>query len=268
MITVRDLCHEYSARRVLDGISFCIPDGEYVGLVGHNGSGKSTLLRLLEGLIDLQQGGIEIDGLEPGRPAHRTAVRQKVGLLFQNPDNQIVATIVEDDVAFGPENLGLSTEEIQRRVDRALSRVRLDGLRFQSPANLSGGQKQRLAVASLLALEPAHLLLDEPLSMLDPAGREEVLDLLEELHREHRFTVVHATHDLEELVRADRILALQGGRLVADMKADEFFRREDLLTSLELERSPAMLMARELVAKGIARVPKSFDLEGLLEAIG
>lgn len=264
---MRDLCHEYSGRPVLDGVSFTIQDGEYVGLVGHNGSGKSTLLRLLDGLVDQQQGKIEIDGLEPGRPSHRTLVRQKVGLLFQNPDNQIVATIVEDDVAFGPENLGLSTEEIRARVDRALGRVRLEAKRFQSPVNLSGGQKQRLAIASLLALEPAHLLLDEPLSMLDPAGREEVLDLLEELHHDHRFTVLHATHDLEELARADRILALRGGKLVADLGADEFLRREDLLESLELELSPAMAMARDLVSRGLSRSPKTFDLEGLLEAL-
>ena len=207
----------------------------------------------------------EFNALYTGQP--RIRLRQRLGLVFQNPDNQIVGTIVEDDVAFGPENLGLETSQIRQRVDQALDRVHLTSRRYQSPANLSGGQRQRLAIASLLALEPAHLLLDEALSMLDPRGREEVEALLDDLHVGHGITIVHATHNLEELARADRILALEAGRVVFDGPAGDFFEDRDLMDRLHLELSPAMEIAHPLLKRGLLGRPDRFDLEGLLEAI-
>lgn len=271
MIEIKELSFAYpGGTQVLDRISLTIPTGDYVGVVGKNGSGKSTLIRHLNALLVPQGGTVMVDGLDARNAKDRPRLRQKVGLVFQNPENQIVGTIVEDDVAFGPENLGLASAQIRERVDEALARVRMSELRSRSPSNLSGGQKQRLAIASVLAMLPAHLLLDEPLTMLDPRGREEVLEVVGRLHRENRITVVWVTHALEELLPCQRVVALEHGRLIFDGSTDAFLDDTALHRRLELAVPPMVRAVLELGEAGLidARASRPADLASLLEALG
>ena len=214
-----------SGEPALSGISFDLRPGEYVGVVGPNGGGKSTLVRLLNGLLRPDSGSVRVSGHDPATEPFE--VRKHLGVLFQNPENGLVAPFVEDDVAFGLENLGVGREEMRERVAQAIRAVGLEGYERREPHTLSGGEKQRVALAGLLAVEPEILVLDEPTSMLDAAGRREVLEHLEELRS--RKTVVHVTHHLEELSNADRVLVLKGGELVADESPERLFSDPDLL---------------------------------------
>jgi energy-coupling factor transport system ATP-binding protein len=214
-----------SEEPALSGISFELRPGEYVGLVGPNGGGKSTLVRLLNGLLRPESGSVRVSGHDPATEPFE--VRKHLGVLFQNPENGIVAPFVEDDVAFGLENLGVPREEMRARVARAIRGVGLEGYERREPHTLSGGEKQRVALAGLLAVEPEILVLDEPTSMLDAAGRREILEHLEVLHS--RKTVLHVTHHLEELLNADRVLVLNGGELVADESPERLLADPDLL---------------------------------------
>ncbi len=227
-------------RPLLRAIDLRISDGEHIGLVGSNGSGKSTLAKLTNGLLLPTRGKVTVDGLDTASGRDLAAIRQRVGMVFQNPDNQIVGSIVEDDVAFGPENLGLATGEIAERVRWALDHAGLAGLERRSPMALSGGQKQRLAVAGVLAMRPSHIVLDEATAMLDPQGRRELLEVVRDLRRVHGIAVVQITHLLEELLGADRIVALDRGEIVFDGPRAEFFDDAALLERLGLE-SPALL---------------------------
>ena len=254
---------------MLDRVSLTIASGDFVGVVGKNGSGKSTLIRHVNALLLPQGGTVVVDGLDARNAKDRGRLRQKVGLVFQNPENQIVGTIVEDDVAFGPENLGLTSSEIRVRVDQALAQVRMGDLKTRSPSNLSGGQKQRLAIASVLAMLPAHLLLDEPLTMLDPQGREEVLEVVGRLHRENRLTVVWVTHALEELLACNRVVALESGRLIFDGPIESFLDDTKLHQRLELAVPPMVRAILELRKAGvIPRESRPTDLAALVEALG
>jgi energy-coupling factor transport system ATP-binding protein len=214
IVSCENLTYSYpgSERAALTDLTFEVRGGEYVGVVGPNGGGKSTLLRLLNGLLRADSGSVHIRGLDPATEPY--LVRKRVGMLFQNPENGLVAPFVEDDVAFGLENLGVERPEMRDRVRAAIRAVGLEGYERREPHTLSGGEKQRVALAGLLALDPEVLLLDEPTSMLDAAGRREVLQRLEGLRGQR--TVVHVTHHLEELLDADRILVLNAGRLVAN----------------------------------------------------
>ncbi len=214
-----------SERPALSEVGFELRRGEYVGVVGPNGGGKSTLVRLLNGLIKPDSGRIRVSGHDPATEPFE--VRRHLGILFQNPENGLVAPFVEDDVAFGLENLGVPREQMRDRVTRAIRAVGLEGYERREPHTLSGGEKQRVALAGLLAVEPGILVLDEPTSMLDTAGRREVLERLEALRA--RKTVLHVTHHLEELMNADRILVLNGGDLVADRTPESLFSDADLL---------------------------------------
>jgi len=214
-----------SKERALSGISFELRPGEYVGLVGPNGGGKSTLVRLLNGLLRPESGSVRVSGHDPATEPFE--VRKHLGVLFQNPENGLVAPFVEDDVAFGLENLGVPREEMRARVAQAIRGVGLEGYERREPHTLSGGEKQRVALAGLLAVEPEVLVLDEPTSMLDAAGRREVLEHLEVLRS--RKTVLHVTHHLEELLNADRVLVLNGGDLVADESPERLLSDPDLL---------------------------------------
>jgi len=268
VIEIRDLSFAYpGSAQVLDRISLTIASGDYVGVVGRNGSGKSTMVRHLNALLVPQSGTVLVEGLDARNAKDRAALRQKVGLVFQNPENQIVGTIVEDDVAFGPENLGLATPDIRRRVDEALARVRMTELKGRSPSTLSGGQKQRLAIASVLAMLPAHLLLDEPLTMLDPQGREEVLEVVGQLHREASITVVWVTHALEELLPCNRVVALERGRVIFDGATEAFLDDAALHKRLEL-RVPPMVRAVLELRKAKLVDGRPADLGSLLEALG
>lgn len=270
MIEIKELSFAYpGGTQVLDRVSLTIPTGDYVGVVGRNGSGKSTLVRHVNALLLPQGGTIVVDGLDARNAKDRGLLRQKVGLVFQNPENQIVGTIVEDDVAFGPENLGLTSAEIRTRVEEALARVRMDHLKTRSPSNLSGGQKQRLAIASVLAMLPAHLLLDEPLTMLDPQGREEVLEVVGRLHRENQLTVVWVTHALEELLACKRVVALERGRLIFDGPIDQFLDDTKLHQRLELAVPPMVRAVLDLRRAGaIPKDARPSDLSSLVEALG
>jgi len=214
-----------SKERALSGISFELRPGEYVGLVGPNGGGKSTLVRLLNGLLRPESGSVRVSGHDPATEPFE--VRKHLGVLFQNPENGLVAPFVEDDVAFGLENLGVPREEMRARVAQAIRGVGLEGYERREPHTLSGGEKQRVALAGLLAVEPEILVLDEPTSMLDAAGRREVLEHLEVLRS--RKTVLHVTHHLEELLNADRVLVLNGGELVADESPERLLADPELL---------------------------------------
>ncbi len=225
---------------ILKGVSLTIGDGEYVGIVGSNGSGKSTLAKHFNALLLPSSGRVFVDGLDTWEIENVPRVRQSVGMVFQNPDNQIVGTIVEDDVAFGPENLGLPRSQIRERVEFALSVTGLSSYRHFSPANLSGGQKQRLAIAGIVAMRPRHIVFDEPTSMLDPAGREEVVSLILQLRAEYGIAVVHITHRLDELLHADRVVALEKGEIIFDGPSPEFFGSRRLLERLELQPPPAV----------------------------
>jgi energy-coupling factor transport system ATP-binding protein len=254
-----------SERAALANVTFELRAGEYVGVVGPNGGGKSTLLRLINGLLRADSGDVRVGGLDPATEPY--LVRRRVGMLFQNPENGLVAPFVEDDVAFGLENLGVEREEMRERVREAIRAVGLDGYERREPHTLSGGEKQRVALAGLLALDPEVLLLDEPTSMLDAAGQREILERLEELRGAR--TVVHVTHHLDELLDADRVLVLNAGKLVADVSPERLVSDPDLLrnnrlalpTTLRLAAAlglgPAKLRTPEDLASAIAQKIRS-----------
>ena len=239
----------------LKNLSLSIGRGEYVAVLGHNGSGKSTFAKLLNMILEPTEGTIYIDGEDIGREDFTEddlyRIRRKVGMVFQNPDNQLVATQVEEDVAFGPENLGLPREELQRRVDDALARVGMSEFKDRSPHHLSGGQKQRVAIAGVIAMEPACIVLDEATAMLDPQGRKEVMRTVEELHRDRGITVIHITHYMEEAIRADRVVVINDGELFLDGAPDEVFSHVEELRSVGLEAPQPLELIWELRRAGV-----------------
>lgn len=251
MITFDRVRFRYSADApwALDGVSFDVSPGEVVALLGANGSGKSTVVRLTNALLLPASGTVTVDGAPTSDPAGVRTLRASVGVVFQRPDDAIVATAVEDDVAFGPENLGLARGEIRRRVDLAIRTVGLQGLERREPHLLSGGQKQRLVIAGALAMEPRYLLLDEPTSMLDPAGRADVLDLIGTLRNSGK-GVLHVTHDLGAAASADRALVLSGGRIVFSGTPAQLFASGDRLGAWDLELPPITRLAHELSGLG------------------
>ena len=233
----------------LKNVNLEISRGEYIAVLGHNGSGKSTLAKLFNLILSPTVGKIYIDGVDVTREDFSEddvfAIRRKVGMVFQNPDNQIVATIVEEDVAFGPENLGLPREEIRHRVDEALETVGMTEYSSHAPHKLSGGQKQRVAIAGIIAMKPQVIIFDESTAMLDPRGRREVVDVMEKLNREEKITALNITHYMEEAARADRVIVINDGKIVLDGTPREVFSNVDLLNSMGLE----VPQGNELVTK-------------------
>ena len=222
-------------RTILNGVNLTVERGSFTVVLGHNGSGKSTLAKLMNGLLKPTDGTVTVDGLDTRDETVEIAVKRRVGLVFQNPDNQLVASIVEEDVAFGPENLGLAPNEIRRRVDDALRTVGMYDARESAPHHLSGGQKQRIAIAGILAMQPDCIVLDEPTAMLDPKGRSEILETVKKLNRERGITVVLITHFMEEAADADRVLVLHHGNIVADGTPAAVFSQDEMLQSAGLE---------------------------------
>ncbi len=266
MIEVKGLRFTYpSGGEVLTGIDLDFPPGGYIGVVGSNGSGKSTLMKHLNALLLPSAGEVRIDGVATGDDPDRA--RHRVGMVLQNPENQIVGSVVEDDVAFGPENHRLDPGEIRERVTEALERVGLGECLGRAAETLSGGQKQRLAIAGILALRPAYVVLDEPTSMLDPRGREEVRACLRDLRDRHGIGVLHVTHLLEELTDADRIVGLKKGRIVFDGTPAAFLRDRKMLTALELELPAPVAIALALEAKGILGAPAPLEPGKVLDAL-
>lgn len=234
----------------INDVSFEVKEGEFVALVGHNGSGKSTLAKMLNGLIVPMGGKIEVFGLDTADDSKVYELRSQVGVVFQNPDNQMIATIIEDDIAFGPENLGIPPAEINERVDWALAAVGMSEHRKGTPFRLSGGQKQRIAIAGVLAIKPRILVLDESTSMLDPQGRREVMDVIKNLNRNEKMTVILITHYMDEAVDADRIVIMNEGKLVYN-GGTEIFLEEERLESYGLDVPDFIHIANRLREQGV-----------------
>ena len=248
------------------GVSLSIYEGEFLAIVGHNGSGKSTLAKLLNGLLAPQQGKVEAFGFETsGKDVYE--VLRRVGMVFQNPDNQMVASIVEDDVAFGPENLGVPQPEIVERVKWALSAVKMSDYADKTPTRMSGGQKQRVAIAGVLALKPRVIVLDESTAMLDPQGRKEVIDTVMRLNKEENMTIVLITHFMDEVIMADRVIAMDGGRIVMSGTPKEIFSQEDRIKEIGLDLPVISTLAHALNKRGFALDTDIFDVEELGEEI-
>ncbi len=239
----------------LERVSLSIYEGEYVAVLGHNGSGKSTFAKLLNMILTPTVGKIFIDGVDITSPDFTEDdvfdVRRKIGMVFQNPDNQLVATVVEEDVAFGPENLGLPREEIRRRVDESLALVGMTEYARHAPHKLSGGQKQRVAIAGIIAMKPRVIIFDESTAMLDPRGRQEVVEIMEKLNREENITVINITHYMEEAARADRVIVVNDGHVAMDGTAKEVFREVDKLHEMGLEAPQGRELIHSLKAAGL-----------------
>lgn len=241
-ISIRDLCFSYDeaeegkfVTNAVDGVSLDIEKGEFVAVIGHNGCGKSTLAKHLNAMLLPDSGKVIVDGDDTSVEEKTFYIREKVGLVLQNPDNQLVASIVEEDVAFGPENLGVEPAEIRRRVDDALKAVDMYDYRENESHKLSGGQKQRVAIAGILAIQPQCIVLDEPTAMLDPSGREEVISTLIKLNREKKITVVLITHYMDEAVLADRVVVMDSGKILLLGTPDEVFSQVELLKKHRLD---------------------------------
>lgn len=255
LFDIRHLTHTFETEDgktfdALSDVTCTIPRGSFTAIIGTNGSGKSTLARHLNALYLPTAGEVIVEGMKTSDMEHIWDIRQKVGMVFQNPDNQLVAAIVEEDVAFGPENLGVPAEEIRKRVDYALEKVGMSAYRTHSPAMLSGGQKQRIAIAGVLAMHPDCIVLDEPTAMLDPLGRKEVMDTIHELNRSEEITIVLITHFMEEAVTADHVLVVDRTKLQMQGTAREVFSQADKLTAMGLDVPVAADLAHGLRKKG------------------
>ena len=253
--------------RAIDGVSLQIEAGSFVAVLGHNGSGKSTLAKTLNGILLPSGGTVLISGMNTADDANLLNIRREVGMVFQNPDNQIIANLVEDDVGFGPENLGVPTEEIWQRVDAALKAVGMTAFRLKSPNHLSGGQKQRVAIAGVMAMHPKCIVLDEPTAMLDPNGRKEVIRTVTELNRSEGVTVVLITHYMEEVIGADRLVVMDDGKVIMDGTPREVFARVEELKRLRLDVPQATELAYELKQRGVSLPDSVLTMEELAEAI-
>ncbi len=244
----------------LTDVNLTINKGEFVAVLGHNGSGKSTLAKLCNAILEPTKGKVTVKGIVPDTEEKADEVRRIVGMVFQNPDNQIVATIVEDDVAFGPENLGIEPSEIRKRVDDALKCVNMYEFRHREPHKLSGGQKQRVAIAGVIAMQTECIVLDEPTAMLDPKGREEVMNTVKRLNKEMGITVVTVTHFMDEAVQADRVVVMDGGRVVMQGKPKEVFSNVEKLRSYGLDVPQSTELCHVLgIKEGILDVDECVD---------
>lgn len=261
IIEAKDLVHEYiirdeegnveSIRTALDHMDLSVEAGQFIAVLGHNGSGKSTFAKHLNALLTPSEGTLIVDGMDVSDESLTYDIRQEAGMVFQNPDNQIIGTVVEEDVGFGPENLGVPTKEIWKRVEDSLRAVGMLDRRKDSPNKLSGGQKQRVAIAGVIAMEPKCIVLDEPTAMLDPNGRKEVISAVEKLRREKNVTVILITHYMEEVIEADRIFVMDDGKLVMEGTPKEVFSKVEKLKELRLDVPQATLVAHELQQRGI-----------------
>lgn len=276
-IEARKLVHEYIRRdeddnvesilTALDEVDLDVKQGEFVAVLGHNGSGKSTLAKHLNVLLTPGSGTLWVDGKDARDSDNLWEIRQNTGMVFQNPDNQIIASVVEEDVAFGPENIGVPTSEIWKRVERSLKSVGMIQYREHSPNKLSGGQKQRVAIAGVMAMEPKCIVLDEPTAMLDPNGRKEVLDAVEQLNKEKGVTVILITHYMEEVVRADRVYVMDDGKVVMQGTPRAVFSQVDTLKSYRLDVPQITLLAYELKKAGLAIPDGILTRQELVEAL-
>lgn len=251
----------------LKGIDIEVKKGEFVVIIGHNGSGKSTLAKHFNAILTPSKGDVLVDGMNTKDINCLWKIRQKAGMVFQNPDNQIVATIVEEDVAFGPENLGIPTEKIRQRVNEALEAVDMLDYAHHGPHLLSGGQKQRVAIAGVLAMRPDCIIFDEPTAMLDPSGRKEVIDTIKRLNKEEGITIVLITHFMEEAVDADRVLVMEDGKVVLEGSPKDVFSKVDKMKMLGLDVPEMTELAYELIKSGIKIKEDIMTIEEMVDAI-
>lgn len=272
-ISVQDLRFSYPSQSgeqpvpVFDGLNVNIEEGSFVAVLGHNGCGKSTLAKQCNAILLPEGGSVQVFGMDTRDEAQLLEIRRTVGMVFQNPDNQLVANVVEEDVAFAPENLGVPSEEIRRRVDDALKTVGMYDYRTHAPHLLSGGQKQRIAIAGVIAMQPRCIVLDEPTAMLDPIGREDVIRTIEKLNRENGITVILITHHMIEAVRADRVIVMSEGRILTDGTPKEVFTQVELLKSAGLDVPATTQIIYELNKAGCGLPLNALSTEECAQAL-
>ncbi len=277
MVQAKQLVFEYEKRdedgnvigssRAIDQVDLDVKEGQFIAILGHNGSGKSTLAKHINAILVPTEGTVWVDGRDTKDPEELWNVRQSAGMVFQNPDNQIIGTVVEEDVGFGPENLGVPTDEIWQRVEESLKAVGMLSYRYASPNKLSGGQKQRVAIAGVVAMEPKCIVLDEPTAMLDPMGRKEVLKTVQKLRRQKQVTVILITHYMEEVVDADKIYVMDHGHVVMEGTPREIFSRVEELKSYRLDVPQVTILADELRKRGLDIPVGILKKEELVEAL-
>ena len=272
-IEVKDLVYRYSKEQgddnlcpAIDHVSIEIKRGEYISIAGSNGSGKSTLARCLNGLLLPTEGEILVDGMDTNDDDLIWDIRKKIGMVFQNPDNQIVSSMVEDEVAFGPENIGIENPELRKRVDNALKSVGMYEYRNREAHKLSGGQKQRIAIAGAVAMRPDCIVFDEPTAMLDPKGRSQVMKVIRELN-DQGITIILITHFMEEVAEADRVLVMKSGKLLAESVPEDVFADTNLIESAGLEIPAAVLLRNELLENGISLSHEVINKDDLVDAL-
>ena len=251
MIKAENVHFSYGDKEILKGVSLDIKEGEFISILGHNGSGKSTFAKLINGILTTKIGKITVDGLDVSNEDNLFDVRKLVGMVFQNPDNQIVSAIVEEDVAFAPENLGVEPTEIRKRVDESLKAVNMYDYRLHAPSQLSGGQKQRVAIAGIIAMRPKYIVLDEPTAMLDPSGRAEVLQTIKKLKEDFGITIILITHYMEEAVQSDRVVVIDDGKILLDGTPKDVFSYYDILKKVGLDVPQVTEVAYQLNSLGI-----------------
>ena len=277
MIHSENLIYEYDKRdeegnivgtnRAIDGVDIDVPQGSFVAVLGHNGSGKSTLAKHINALLVPTEGTLWMDQMDTAAADNLCKIRQEAGMVFQNPDNQIIGSVVEEDVGFGPENIGVPTDEIWRRVDASLKAVDMVAYRQHSPNKLSGGQKQRVAIAGVMAMKPKCIVLDEPTAMLDPSGRKEVLKAVRELNKKEGVTVILITHYMEEVVFADHVFVMDSGHIVLEGTPREIFSQVDILKQYGLDVPQVTLLAYELKKSGVELPDGILTIEELVDAL-
>lgn len=277
MIKIKNLIHEYIRRdeeenvvdikRAVDDVNIEVNPGEFVAILGHNGSGKSTLAKHINGILYPSEGTVWVNGMDTAVEENLWKVRQSAGMVFQNPDNQIIGSVVEEDVGFGPENMGIPTEEIWQRVEESLKAVGMWQYRKKSPNRLSGGQKQRVAIAGVVAMHPKCIILDEATAMLDPSGRKEVLRAVRALNMVEEVTIIHITHYMEEVIYADKVFVMDQGKVVMQGTPKEIFSRVEELQKLRLDVPQVTLLAHELKKAGIPMEDGILTIDELMEQI-
>lgn len=277
MIQTEGLVYEYIRRneeggvesitRAVDGVELEVKKGDFVAILGHNGSGKSTLAKHINALLEPTEGTVWVNGMSTADEENIWKVRQSAGMVFQNPDNQIIASVVEEDVGFGPENIGIPTEEIWKRVEESLKAVGMSEYRTHSPNKLSGGQKQRVAIAGIMAMKPDCIVLDEPTAMLDPNGRKEVIRTVRELNRAEKVTVLLITHYMDEVIHADRVIVMDDGKIVMQGTPREVFSHVEELKGYRLDVPQVTELAYELKKSGIPMPDCVLSVQELVEAV-
>ena len=269
MIEIKNLVYAYedAVKSAVDDVSLSIEKGEFVAVLGHNGSGKSTMAKCLNGLYRPTSGDVIVDEMNTKDEADIWKIRARAGMVFQNPDNQIVATVVEEDVAFGAENLAVEQSDLRRRVDEALAAVEMTEYKDDQPHKLSGGQKQRVAIAGILAMNPDYIILDEPTAMLDPVGRQEVMNTILRLNKEEGKTIILITHFMNEAVQADRVAVMEEGKLILQGPPREVFNQVDTMKSLGLDVPQVTELAARLRAVGVPLPEGILDREEFVDAL-